>query len=144
MSTGPWRHLEFSLVAPRRAKRQLLVLLQGPERGCWRLLELGRGGQEMGRIAGDRAIRQAMGSLCCLPGCPNFPSDAVTSGCLSCSPFSLQSSSLGGQLGAEQLQWARPRGEKRQWLLELFSGCCPVLGFSVQATLEKTLCLGSH
>lgn len=62
---------------------------------------------------------------------------AVTSGCLSCSPSSLQSSSLGGQLGAEQWRWPRPRGEKRQWLLELFSGCCPVLGFSVQATLER-------
>lgn len=53
-------------------------------------------------------------------------------------PLHFPEYSLGGQLGAKQFQWPRQRDEKRQRLLEPFSGCFPVLGSSVEATLEKS------
>ena len=46
--------------------------------------------------------------------------------------------SLGGQLGAKQFQSPRQSGENRQRFLEPFSGCFPVLGSSVEATLEES------
>lgn len=46
--------------------------------------------------------------------------------------------SLGGQLGAKQRQAPRQSGEKRQRLLGPFSGCFPVLGSSVEATLGES------
>lgn len=76
-----------------------------------------------------------MGSLGQLP-C--FQLGAERPGCLSCSPSTFQSTASEVSLGLNNGQWPRQRDEKRQRLLEPFSGCFPVLGSSVEATLEKS------